>query len=117
MRVNPIVFYEVLLNSTIDKVYEYNDTVIFYNIVIPGGMENPEEHIIIKIIKKGHVAILLINDTDYEEFPFEDQLKEKFNFVEKSEYERFSQISDRKDSVRETFTGRKDSEAIIGRQE
>lgn len=36
MRVNPIVYYEIQLNSSIDKIFEFNDVVIFYNIVIPG---------------------------------------------------------------------------------
>ncbi len=74
MRVNPIVFYEVLLNSTIDKVFEFNDVVIFYNIVIPGPADKPEKNIILKMIKKGNVAAMFINDVDYKEFDFENQL-------------------------------------------
>jgi hypothetical protein len=72
MRVNPIVYYEVLLNSTIDKVFEFNDVVIFYNIVIPSKDDNPENNIIIKIVKKGNLAALFLNDTDYKDFDFED---------------------------------------------
>lgn len=74
MWVNPIVYYEVLLNSTIDKVFEFNDVVIFYNIVIPSKDDHPENNIIIKIVKKGSVAALFLNDTDYKDFDFEDQL-------------------------------------------
>lgn len=72
MRVNPIVYYEVLLNSTIDKVFEFNDVVIFYNIVIPSKDDHLENTIIIKIIKKGSVAALFLNDIDYKDFDFED---------------------------------------------
>jgi len=66
------VYYEVLLNSTIDKVFEFNDVVIFYNIVIPSKDDHPENHIILKIVKKGNVAAMIINDVDYTAFDFED---------------------------------------------
>ena len=55
MRVNPIVFYEVLLNSTIDKVFEFNDVAIFYNIVIPSWDDNVEKNVILKMVKKNIV--------------------------------------------------------------
>jgi hypothetical protein len=94
MRVNPIIFYEVLLNSTIDKVFEYNDVVIFYNIVIPGPADNPDDSIIIKIVKKGNVAAMFVNDVDYKEFDFEDHLQEKYNFMDKDENERFGDLAE-----------------------
>ena len=72
MRVNPIVYYEVLLTSTIDKVFEFNDVVIFFNIVIPSRDDHPENHIILKVVKKGNVAAMFINDVDYKNFDFED---------------------------------------------
>jgi len=71
MWVNPIVFYEILLNSTIDKVFEFNDVVIFYNIVIPGPADHTDRNIILKIIKKGNVAAMFINDIDYKDFDLE----------------------------------------------
>ncbi len=111
MWVNPIVFYEVLLNSTIDKVYEFNDVVLFYNIIIPGPFENPENVIIIKVIKKGNVAAMFINGTTYEEFDFEDQLISNFGFMDKDSFSK--QESESK--VRDTFADRKDTEAIIAK--
>ena len=36
MRANPLIYYEVLLNSPIDKYQEFSDNTQFYNIVIPG---------------------------------------------------------------------------------
>ena len=118
MRVNPIVFYEVLLNSTIDKVFEFNDVAIFYNVVIPGPADSPDDLIIVKIVKKGPVAALFINDVDYAEWDFEEQLQSKYNFEDWDEKDRFSQIEGAAtEEVRQTFTGRKDSEAVIAKQE
>ena len=77
MKINPIVFYEVLLNSMIDKVYEFNDTVIYYNIVIPMTYLSAD-HVILKLIKKGNVAVMFINDTGVDSFPIEKLLEEKF---------------------------------------
>jgi len=62
----------VLLNSTIDKVFEFNDLVIFFNIVIPSKDDHPENHIILKVVKKGRIAAMFINDVDYKKFNFED---------------------------------------------
>ena len=83
MRVNPIVFYEVLLNSTIDKVFEFNDIVIFYNIAIPGPSESSNK-IVIKIVKKGNVAAMFCNDVDLKEFDFLKVLEDWFEFREKA---------------------------------
>lgn len=85
MRVNPIVFYEVLLNSTIDKVFEFNDVVIFYNIVIPGPPNHSNKTVVLKLVKKGSLAAMFINDVDRKDFDFEQRLKDHFNFIEKEE--------------------------------
>ena len=80
MHVNPIIYYEVLLNSPIDKVFEYNDIVIYYNILIPGPMGGRGEAIVVKVIKKGSVAAMFINDVDEGVWEFEEELKNKYNF-------------------------------------
>ena len=67
-----MVYYEVLLNSTIDKMFEFNEEVIFFNIVIPSKDDHLENHIILKVVKKGKIAAMFINDVDYKKFDFEE---------------------------------------------
>lgn len=109
MRVNPIVFYEVLLNSTIDKVFEFNDVVIFYNIVIPEPADNSRRKFILKLVKKGNVAAMFCNDVDLKDFNFLEVLQERFEFWEKVSEHYLP-------SINENFDW-KDSLAIIKKQE
>ena len=97
MKINPIVFYEVLLNSMIDKVYEFNDTVIYYNIVIPMTYL-AADHVVLKFIKKGKVGALFINDTEEDTFPIEKILEEKFEDPMNNDVTK-SMISGRSDSI------------------
>jgi len=58
---------------------------------------------------------MFINDVDYYDWDFEEQLQSKYNFEDRDEKERFSQING--EEVRQTFSGRKDSAAVIAKQE
>lgn len=67
-----------MLLSPIDKVFEFGDS-IFYNTVI--NKENFEEDpLIMRIIRKGNFAVLIMNQADADKFQLIDEIAEKFKF-------------------------------------
>ena len=79
LNVNPMIFYECTMLSPIDKIYEYNDEVIFYNLIM--NKDNFEEDpLIMRIIRKGWFLVLIINHKEDKPKDLVDIIAETFMF-------------------------------------
>ncbi len=71
----------MLENSNVDKVYEYNGTTVYSNIVVPVDWIE-EEYLSVSLVKKGRVALCFILNRSRETFDLEGQLCSRFGFEE-----------------------------------
>ena len=63
LNVNPMIFYECMILSPVDKMFEFGDEVVFYNMII--NKENfDEDPLIMRIIRKGLFLVLIINQKE-----------------------------------------------------
>lgn len=79
LKVDDIMFYECMLLSPVDKIYEFNDLAIFYNLVMKRDNIN-DEPLIIRIIRKDNFAVFVIKELENDSFKVPDQIVNKFKF-------------------------------------
>lgn len=79
LEVNPIMYYECMLLSPVDKVFEFNDKAIFYNLVLTRDHVD-EEPLIIRIIRKNNFAVVVVREFENDTFKIPDQIAQKFKF-------------------------------------
>lgn len=81
LGVNPIMFYECMLVSPIDKMFEFNGNSILYNMVI--NQENfDDDPLILRIIRKGNFIVIIIRQSKQDDFQLVDEIASKFKFKE-----------------------------------
>ena len=73
------MFYEWMLLSPIDKVYDFDDMSIFYNMVINSDniLESP---LILRMIRKDNFAVIIINHSENHDFNLSNEIATKFRF-------------------------------------
>lgn len=75
-----------MLLSQVDKILEFNDRAIFYNMVITREYFD-DEPIIIRVIRKKNFAVIIVNELENDSFKISEQLPKKFKFKQiKSSY-------------------------------
>lgn len=79
LDVNPIMHYECILLSPVDKVMEFNDRAIFYNIVINRD-EISEDPAIIRVIRKMNFAVMVVKELENDSFKLPESIAKKFGF-------------------------------------
>ena len=79
LDVSPIMFYEWMLLSPIDKVYEFDDMSIFYNMVISKN-NIQDSPVILRMIRKNNFAVIIMNHTERDEFHLSSEIASKFKF-------------------------------------
>lgn len=79
LKVDPIMYYECMLLSPVDKIYEFDDMAIFYNLVMLRD-NIYEEPLIIRIIRKDNFAVFVIKELETDTFRVPDQIANKFKF-------------------------------------
>ena len=81
LKVNTIVYYECMLISPVDKVYEFADGSIFYNMII-----NQEKFqltpYVLRMIRKNNFAVIIMNQDEKDEFLLSTEIATKFKFKE-----------------------------------
>jgi hypothetical protein len=60
MKVNPMMYYEVVINSPIDKIHDYEGKATFFNMVIPGDFIEKGDDVRISVVKKRGIACFFI---------------------------------------------------------
>lgn len=81
LKVNPVMFYECMLLSTVDKVFEFNGRAVFYNIVVSRDVVDTNP-IVIRVIRMESFAVVVVNEYDDESFKVPDAIAKKFDFAE-----------------------------------
>lgn len=79
LDVNPIMFYECMMLSPVDKVFEFNDRAIFYNMVITREYID-DEPLIMRIIRKNNIAVIIVKELENDSFRIPNELASKFKF-------------------------------------
>ncbi|CAI2358831.1 unnamed protein product [Moneuplotes crassus] len=79
LEINPILYSECMLLSQVDKILEFNDRAIFYNMVITREYFD-DEPIIIRAIRKKNFAVIIVNELDNDSFKISENLPKKFKF-------------------------------------
>lgn len=81
LKVNTIVYYECMLISPVDKVYEFADGSIFYNMII-----NQEKFqltpYVLRMIRKNNFAVIIMNQDEKDDFLLSTEIATKFKFKE-----------------------------------
>ena len=81
LKVEPIIYYECMLQSPVDKVYEFDDGSIFYNMII--NRENfTDTPLILRMIRKNNFAVVVMNQEKGDTFMLSTEIATKFNFKE-----------------------------------
>lgn len=75
------MFYECMLLSSVDKVFEFNGRAIFYNMVVTREAvdDNP---IVVRVIRMESFAVIVVNEYDDESFKIPNAIAKKFDFTE-----------------------------------
>jgi hypothetical protein len=70
-----------MLQSPVDKVYEFDDGSIFYNMVInrENFMDTP---LILRMIRKSNFGVVIMNQTEGDKFMLSTEIATKFKFKE-----------------------------------
>ena len=68
-----------MLLSPIDKVYEFDDMSIFYNMVISKN-NIQDSPVILRMIRKNNFAVIIMNHTERDEFHLSSEIASKFKF-------------------------------------
>ena len=65
LKLNSILFYECMLDTPIDKIYEFYDDALFYNLTIVSNHENresiQEKSLQYKIIRKNQLLLVFVD--------------------------------------------------------
>ena len=79
LGINAFMFYECMLLSPIDKVYDFDDMSIFYNMVI--NSENIfESPLILRMVRKDNFAVIVVNHSESHDFELSTEVASKFRF-------------------------------------
>lgn len=70
--------------SPVDKVFEFNDKAIFYNMVINREYID-DDPLIIRIIRKNNFAVVIVKEQDNDSFKIPNQMVKKFKFKKASD--------------------------------
>lgn len=77
LELNPIVYYECMLLSQVDKVFEFNDKAIFYNLVV--NREHVDDKpIVVRIIRKGNIAVIVVKERENDQFKLPEEIATRF---------------------------------------
>ena len=79
LNINPIMYSECMLLSQVDKVLEFNDKAVFYNIVITKEYID-DDPIIIRVIRKKNVAVVVVKELENDNFKLSEEIAKKFGF-------------------------------------
>ena len=66
MKIHPVVLFEVLMRSNLDKFYVFGDNVHFFNIVIPDNFKTGKT-MIVSLVRKKMLVVGFIYDYYMEE--------------------------------------------------
>ena len=55
-----MIFYECMILSPIDKMFEFDDEIVFYNMIM-NKKDFDEDPLIMRMIRKGCFLVLIIN--------------------------------------------------------
>ena len=81
LKIEPIIYYECMLLSPVDKVYEFDDGSIFYNMVI--NRENfMDAPLILRMIRKNNFGVVVMNQKEGDKFMLSTEIASKFKFKE-----------------------------------
>ena len=79
LNLNPIIFYEWMLLSPVDKLFEFDENSIFYNMVI--NKDNFEETpLILRIVRKQNFVVIIVTQGELDAFQLTNEIASKFNF-------------------------------------
>ena len=73
------MFYECMMLSPVDKVFEFNDKAIFYNMVITREYID-DDPLIIRVIRKNNIAVIVVKELENDSFKIPDQIIKRFHF-------------------------------------
>lgn len=79
LKVSPIMYYECMLVSPIDKVFEFYNDSLFYNMVINRD-DFQDSPIILRMIRKQSFAVIIMNQPDGDKFSFSAEIANRFDF-------------------------------------
>ena len=81
LNVDIIIYYECMLQSPVDKVYEFDDGSIFYNMIInrEDFMDTP---LILRMIRKNNFGVVIMNQEKGDNFMLSTEIATKFKFKE-----------------------------------
>jgi hypothetical protein len=79
LAVNPVMFYECMLLSPVDKVFEFNDRAVFYNMVISRDVVD-DDPIVVRVIRKNNFAVLVVKEYKDEVFKIPNEIAHRFHF-------------------------------------
>mmetsp|Transcript_9322 Transcript_9322/g.8231 ORF Transcript_9322/g.8231 Transcript_9322/m.8231 type:complete len:159 (+) Transcript_9322:202-678(+) len=79
LDINPIMFYECMLLSPVDKVFEFNDKAIFYNIVIPREYIDDDPNIV-RVIRMKGFCVFVVKEFENDLFKLSNEIADKFKF-------------------------------------
>lgn len=79
LNVNPIMFYEWMLLSPVDKMFEFDENSVYYNMII--NKDNFEETpLILRIIRKQNFAVIIVTQGELDAFQLTNEIASKFKF-------------------------------------
>ncbi|CAI2387741.1 unnamed protein product [Moneuplotes crassus] len=77
LQINPILYSECMLLSQVDKILEFNDRAIFYNMVITREYYD-DDPIIVRVVRVNNVAVIIVNELENDSFKISENLPKKF---------------------------------------
>ena len=81
LKVNTIIYYEWMLLSPVDKVYEFADGSTFYNMIINQERFQDTPYIL-RMIRKDNFAVVIMNQDEGDNFLLSTEIATKFKFKE-----------------------------------
>lgn len=73
------MFYECMLLSPVDKVFEFNEKSMFFNMVMSRDYID-DEPVIIRIIRKSNIAVIVVKEFETDKFKIIRDLVKRFKF-------------------------------------
>lgn len=73
------MFYECMLLSPVDKVFEFNEKSMFFNMVMSRDYID-DEPLIIRIIRKSNIAVIVVKEFETDKFKIIRDLVKRFKF-------------------------------------
>ena len=83
MRVNPIIYHEVMMNAPVELYQEFNDDTMFFQFVIGVDRLNLGKKVVVQMVMWGNFGVIFIRNVKDDVFEFDEKLIKEHHFQAK----------------------------------